>query len=91
MTGELADLFRNRGEGVVNLARAMRRAFPQSDLRLYAGEAGFVAPGQASRRARRSEAAAATGRRSTRSGLGWIAGIPVGLALLAAAFIAMAD
>ncbi len=52
MTGELADLFRNRVEGVGRLTRVMRETFPEAELRLYAGEAGFLAPNQATRRAR---------------------------------------
>src|SRR5262245_37456283 len=44
MTGELADLFLHRAEGVERLTAAMRAAFPDADLRIYAGEAGFIAP-----------------------------------------------
>lgn len=42
MTGELADLFVSREDGVDQLSRAMRRAFPALELRLYAGPVGFV-------------------------------------------------
>jgi probable H4MPT-linked C1 transfer pathway protein len=52
MTGELADLFLDRTEGVDRLTAAMRAAFPDADLRIYAGEAGFIAPTEAARRVR---------------------------------------
>jgi probable H4MPT-linked C1 transfer pathway protein len=42
MTGELADLFADRAEGVRQLSRAMTRAFPKDDIRFYAGDGGFV-------------------------------------------------
>jgi len=42
MTGELADLFADRGEGVARLGQAMRAAFPDDDIRFYAGDHGFV-------------------------------------------------
>ncbi|WP_119461638.1 hydantoinase/oxoprolinase family protein [Rhodospirillaceae bacterium SYSU D60014] len=42
MTGELVDLFDSRAEGVRRLAAAVAEALPGTDLRLYAGEAGFV-------------------------------------------------
>jgi len=50
MTGELADLFADRAEGVARLSRAMVEAFAQADLRVYAGDGGFVAPAQAAHR-----------------------------------------
>jgi probable H4MPT-linked C1 transfer pathway protein len=43
MTGELADLFADRAEGVARLSQAMAAAFPGDDIRLYAGDKGFVA------------------------------------------------
>jgi probable H4MPT-linked C1 transfer pathway protein len=52
MTGELVDLFRNRAEGVDRLTCAMREAFREADLRVYAGEAGLIEPGEAVRRMR---------------------------------------
>lgn len=52
MTGELVDLFLNRAEGVDRLTRAMRAAFPEADLRVYAGEAGFVEPEEVPHRLR---------------------------------------
>jgi (4-(4-[2-(gamma-L-glutamylamino)ethyl]phenoxymethyl)furan-2-yl)methanamine synthase len=42
MTGELADLFADRAEGVTRLSQAMTAAFPGDDIRLYAGDHGFV-------------------------------------------------
>lgn len=42
MTGEMADLFATRAEGVARLVAAMRDRF--SGLRFYAGAAGFVSP-----------------------------------------------
>jgi probable H4MPT-linked C1 transfer pathway protein len=42
MTGELADLFADRAEGVARLSQAMMAAFPGDDIRLYAGGRGFV-------------------------------------------------
>jgi probable H4MPT-linked C1 transfer pathway protein len=52
MTGELADLFLHRAEGVERLTAAMRAAFPDAELRIYAGEAGFIAPSDVARRVR---------------------------------------
>src|SRR5262249_57285949 len=47
MTGELADLFADRAEGVARLGQAMAEAFAGNDLRVYAGQLGFVAsPGE---------------------------------------------
>jgi probable H4MPT-linked C1 transfer pathway protein len=43
MTGELADLFANRAEGVARLSEVMALAFADADLRIYAGDLGFVA------------------------------------------------
>lgn len=48
MTGELVDLFDDRGQGVVALATHMARLLPGADLRLYAGGRGFVEVAQAS-------------------------------------------
>ncbi|MGC8469023.1 MAG: hydantoinase/oxoprolinase family protein [Acetobacteraceae bacterium] len=42
MTGELADLFPDRTEGVIRLAAAMRAAWPAAEFVLYAGAEGFV-------------------------------------------------
>lgn len=42
MTGELADLFADRAEGVARLSQAMTAAFPGDEIRLYAGDRGFV-------------------------------------------------
>src|SRR5881628_787923 len=42
MTGEMADLFLTRREGVARLAAALRRRLPDVDLRFYAGGEGFV-------------------------------------------------
>jgi (4-(4-[2-(gamma-L-glutamylamino)ethyl]phenoxymethyl)furan-2-yl)methanamine synthase len=42
MTGELVDLFADRAEGVARLGQAMAAAFPDDDIRLYAGDKGFV-------------------------------------------------
>jgi probable H4MPT-linked C1 transfer pathway protein len=42
MTGELADLFADRAEGVARLSQAMTAAFAGDDIRLYAGDRGFV-------------------------------------------------
>lgn len=41
MTGELADVFANRAEGVVKIAQAMTRIVG-SQVRFYAGRSGFV-------------------------------------------------
>ena len=42
MTGELADIFPNRNEGVRQLTQAMSRCLNGADMRVYAGVAGFV-------------------------------------------------
>ncbi len=47
MTGELADLFDNRAQGVARLIEAMAEALPESDLRIYAGLAGLLDPQEA--------------------------------------------
>src|SRR5260370_21996395 len=44
MTGELADTFGSRAEGVERLAAAAVRALPGEPILLYAGRAGFIAP-----------------------------------------------
>jgi probable H4MPT-linked C1 transfer pathway protein len=41
MTGELVDLFDDRQSGVRQLTDAMAKAFPDADLRFYAGTEGF--------------------------------------------------
>ena len=47
MTGELADLFVDRAEGVVRLTQTMAETLVGADLRVYAGRQGFVAsPGE---------------------------------------------
>jgi (4-(4-[2-(gamma-L-glutamylamino)ethyl]phenoxymethyl)furan-2-yl)methanamine synthase len=47
MTGELADLFADRAEGVARLSQAMAETLAGDDLRVYAGQLGFVAsPGE---------------------------------------------
>jgi probable H4MPT-linked C1 transfer pathway protein len=52
MTGELTDLFLSRAEGVERLVRGMQDALAGADLRIYAGEAGFVPPDAAARHVR---------------------------------------
>ncbi len=47
MTGELADIFADRREGVLSLVAAMQRHLPQAQLQIFAGNRGFVAPEQA--------------------------------------------
>jgi probable H4MPT-linked C1 transfer pathway protein len=47
MTGELADLFASRENGVRRLLAAMTARLPAATLRVYAGPAGFLAPGEA--------------------------------------------
>jgi probable H4MPT-linked C1 transfer pathway protein len=42
MTGEMADLFPTRGDGVVQLAEAMHGLLPAASLRFWAGADGFV-------------------------------------------------
>ncbi len=49
MTGELADTFASRREGVEALAALAARELDAATLRLYAGRAGFIAAGEASR------------------------------------------
>ena len=44
MSGELADIFENRAQGVGALVSAMRHRFPGESLKVYAGTAGFVGP-----------------------------------------------
>src|SRR5262249_39129760 len=44
MTGELADTFASRAEGVVQLVAAAARALEPERIVLYAGRAGFIAP-----------------------------------------------
>ncbi len=43
MTGELADCFDSRAEGVMNLITLMRRHIPGDNLRFFAGPLGFLA------------------------------------------------
>jgi probable H4MPT-linked C1 transfer pathway protein len=49
MTGELADTFASRGEGVLSLTQAALRELAPAPVLLYAGRAGFVTPEQADR------------------------------------------
>jgi probable H4MPT-linked C1 transfer pathway protein len=51
MTGELADTFASRAEGVGRLAAAAVRALEPERIVLYAGRAGFIAPQAAVRHA----------------------------------------
>jgi probable H4MPT-linked C1 transfer pathway protein len=44
MTGELADTFASRQEGVKNLSDLAARALAPAPVSLYAGRAGFIAP-----------------------------------------------
>lgn len=52
MTGELVDLFASRAEGVARLVEAMSAAFPQAEVRFYAGRAGFLGGAEAAARPR---------------------------------------
>jgi len=47
MTGELADTFSSRAEGVARLTAAAVRELAHSRVMIYAGRAGFVAPADA--------------------------------------------
>jgi probable H4MPT-linked C1 transfer pathway protein len=47
MTGELADAFPSRAAGVAHIAGVLARATAPGTLRVYAGRAGFVDPGEA--------------------------------------------
>ncbi len=47
MTGELVDLFDDRACGVEALVGAMRRRFPDADLKIFAGLDGLLDPGAA--------------------------------------------
>lgn len=49
MTGELADIFPSRGEGVASLLQLISQHFPSGDNLIYAGRSGFVGAGQAAR------------------------------------------
>ncbi|MEJ0074474.1 MAG: hydantoinase/oxoprolinase family protein [Alphaproteobacteria bacterium] len=49
MTAELADTFASRTEGVERIAALATRALTGAPVMLYAGRAGFVAPGRAAR------------------------------------------
>ena len=49
MTGELCDLFASREEGVHRLIEAMARKLPATELLVYAGKSGFLAPDEARR------------------------------------------
>ena len=42
MSGEMADVFRNRHEGVTGIVRFMRERFSTADLLVYAGHDGFI-------------------------------------------------
>lgn len=43
MTGELADIFSSRAEGVAHLTQCMAERLPVEEMRVYAGQEGFVA------------------------------------------------
>lgn len=47
MTGELADIFADRREGVLSLVGVMQRKLPDTNLQIFAGMDGFITPGQA--------------------------------------------
>jgi probable H4MPT-linked C1 transfer pathway protein len=47
MTGELADLFANRQQGVAAILGTMADCLPQTRLHVYAGESGFLEPNEA--------------------------------------------
>jgi (4-(4-[2-(gamma-L-glutamylamino)ethyl]phenoxymethyl)furan-2-yl)methanamine synthase len=49
MTGELADLFADRDEGVRRIVQTMQQRFGEPRLRVFAGERGMTAPEQALR------------------------------------------
>lgn len=42
MTGELADIFESRHEGVIGLANVMHKALPERDIRFYTSTNGFL-------------------------------------------------
>lgn len=46
MTGEMVDLFANRGEGVSRIIHSLSARLPVGRIRIYAGAAGFVTPDQ---------------------------------------------
>jgi len=45
MTGELADLFADRDEGVRQIVATLKRRFGERRLHVFAGERGFLDPG----------------------------------------------
>ncbi|NJD07729.1 MAG: H4MPT-linked C1 transfer pathway protein, partial [Methylococcaceae bacterium] len=45
MTGELADVFANRTEGVMRLTAAFTQHFPQQSIRVFTGQGGFLEAG----------------------------------------------
>lgn len=49
MTGELADIFPNRYEGVVRIVETMQQRLPGVGLQIFSGQRGFVSPEEASR------------------------------------------
>ena len=49
MTGEMVDLFANRGEGVSSLVAAITERLAGQDVRFYAGERGFLDAAEAIR------------------------------------------
>lgn len=53
MTGELADCFIDRPAGVAAIVEQMIAVFPAEKVRVYAGESGFVDPGEARARSAR--------------------------------------
>jgi probable H4MPT-linked C1 transfer pathway protein len=52
MTGELADVFADRAAGVTAIARTMASALGDTNVRVYAGPAGFVRAADAAKRVR---------------------------------------
>jgi probable H4MPT-linked C1 transfer pathway protein len=49
MTGELADTFASRSEGVISLTEAAVRELSPASVTIYAGRTGFVAPAEVGR------------------------------------------
>ena len=45
MTGELADIFPNRHQGVMQISQTMQKLLPRKDLKFY-GSSGFVTPNE---------------------------------------------
>lgn len=49
MTGELADIFPDRHQGVTRIVDTMRRQLPDAEMRVFAGQRGFVVSADAAR------------------------------------------